>query len=112
MATADEIDPGVAFVFFAGLVMVAFSTPLNIIMLLQAWGLLAALGGSYMADNSDWLVFGVAVLLNLGSYLVPATLALLLLRRRSAQTRRLAVLALAGLNLCVCLADVVLNPLM
>ena len=95
----EPSDASVTSAFVTGLVLVAVSTPCNVCMLFAGW----ELGG-----ESGGLQLGVAILLNLASYVVATGVALFLLKDWSVKARRLVLFALVGLNLGVGIASTVL----
>jgi hypothetical protein len=106
MATAEEPPSGrvLPLVVF-GSVVVALTTPLNLIMLLLCWRLIETLAGPYAADNSGaWLVlFGGAV--SVGLFLILCGLSWLAFRRSSAHRRRTAVVLVLAFHLVMWLGS-------
>ena len=82
-----------------GAVLVAFTTPLNLILLLFCWSLVAETAGSYTADNSGSGVVLLGGVVNVGLFLALCGLSELSFRRSSLLRRQVAVAVVLVLHL-------------
>jgi hypothetical protein len=100
MATATKpLGGDVGPLVSGGAALVAFSTPLNLVLLLICAGLLERLCGGYVADNSGPLLLLLGGAINVGLFLGLCGGALLAFRRSSARRRRVIVVAVLLLHL-------------
>ncbi len=100
MAEGQEAPVGtVVPLVVGGAVVVALTTPLDLVLLLFCWKLIAATAGSFAADNSGGglVLFGGVV--NVGLFLALCKLAGHALRRSSLFRRRVAVVVVLVLHL-------------
>lgn len=102
MATTQEPAEGrVLWLVVGGSVLVALTTPLNLVLLLMCWSLIAATAGPYAADNSGGLLVVLGGTVNVGLFLALCGLAHLVFRRSSARRRMVAVVVMLVLHLAL-----------
>jgi len=100
MAMTQRPEPdGTRPLIIGGSILVAITTPLNLILLLLCWWLVKATAGPYSADNNGPLIGLFAGAINVGLFVLLCGVAIVVFWRSSAYARRVAILVVLVLHL-------------